>query len=181
MTGVGCTAVHEAGHAVIGRVLMLPCGSATAREDHDSAGHSVTADLYVAHHAWVPKVRVSTRWPHHYFHGWCEAEVALFGACGGLDTDDRVQIGLMLTELGRDANVEERLRRATRHLVDRHLATVSKVAQMLETKVSLSTEELDVALPNGAPLLRRPVITVDVDADELKAPVILRPPGRSNR
>jgi uncharacterized Ntn-hydrolase superfamily protein len=128
-------------------------GSATAHEDHDSAGHSVTADPYVAHHAWEVRGkfrrfesalvgRIIT------FMAGAEAEVAVFGACGGLDTDDRVQIGLMLTELGRDAKVEERLRRATRHLVHRHLATVSTVAKMLETKVPLSTEEIDAVLPN---------------------------------
>jgi hypothetical protein len=39
-------AIHEAGHAVIGRVLTLVCGHATIVVDHEAGelGHSITAD-----------------------------------------------------------------------------------------------------------------------------------------
>jgi hypothetical protein len=37
-------AVHEAGHAVIGRVTGMSCGKATIIADHDSAGHAVVKD-----------------------------------------------------------------------------------------------------------------------------------------
>jgi ATP-dependent Zn protease len=37
------SAVHEAGHAVIGRVLGIPCGHATILVDEGSAGHSLAA------------------------------------------------------------------------------------------------------------------------------------------
>jgi ATP-dependent Zn protease len=46
------TAYHEAGHAVIGRVLTLPCGHATALPDHDSPGHSICADPFETLSAW---------------------------------------------------------------------------------------------------------------------------------
>ena len=38
------TAYHEAGHAVTGRVLTLPCGYATIRPDYAQAiaGHVIT-------------------------------------------------------------------------------------------------------------------------------------------
>ena len=38
------TAYHEAGHAVTGRVLTLPCGYATIRPDYAKAiaGHVIT-------------------------------------------------------------------------------------------------------------------------------------------
>lgn len=36
------TAYHEAGHAVIGRIVGIPCGRAAIEADHDSAGHGVT-------------------------------------------------------------------------------------------------------------------------------------------
>src|ERR1700724_3994931 len=38
------TAYHEAGHAVLGRILTLVCDSATIKPDHDSAGTSLTHD-----------------------------------------------------------------------------------------------------------------------------------------
>ena len=46
------TAHHEAGHVVIGRVLGLPCGSATIIPDEDSSGHAITHDPWKALHIW---------------------------------------------------------------------------------------------------------------------------------
>ena len=46
------TAVHEAGHAVIGRILKQVCGSVTIVPDHDSLGHSIAADPFVTMSAW---------------------------------------------------------------------------------------------------------------------------------
>ena len=42
------TAYHEAGHAVTGRVLSLPCGYATIRPDYAKAiaGHVITPEPY---------------------------------------------------------------------------------------------------------------------------------------
>jgi hypothetical protein len=46
------TAIHEAGHAVIGRVLGMICGGASVVEDHDSAGHSITEDPWDIGDRW---------------------------------------------------------------------------------------------------------------------------------
>jgi hypothetical protein len=46
------TAVHEAGHAVIGRVLDMDCGPVTIVPDDDSAGHSITFDPWVTYERW---------------------------------------------------------------------------------------------------------------------------------
>jgi ATP-dependent Zn protease len=45
-------AFHEAGHAVIGRVLGLVCGHTTILADHDSAGHSIVADPSITDAHW---------------------------------------------------------------------------------------------------------------------------------
>jgi hypothetical protein len=48
------TAIHEAGHAVVGRVLGMYCGSATivANEKRDTAGHVIIADPWATYEAW---------------------------------------------------------------------------------------------------------------------------------
>ncbi|MBR0831405.1 hypothetical protein JQ596_38460 [Bradyrhizobium manausense] len=48
------TATHEAGHAVIGRVLTLLCGGATIVVDYEagSAGHTITEDPYLCE-SWL--------------------------------------------------------------------------------------------------------------------------------
>jgi ATP-dependent Zn protease len=45
-------AFHEAGHAVIGRVLGLVRGHTTILADHDSAGHSILADPWITNAQW---------------------------------------------------------------------------------------------------------------------------------
>jgi ATP-dependent Zn protease len=44
------TATHEAGHAVIARVLTLACGGASIQPDYDdgAAGHSIIAGPLVS-------------------------------------------------------------------------------------------------------------------------------------
>lgn len=48
------TAIHEAGHAVIGRVLGMICGHATiiADEAEGEAGHTITADPHMIAYEW---------------------------------------------------------------------------------------------------------------------------------
>lgn len=65
-----------------------------------------------------------------------EAEVAIFGTCEGGDGDDRVWIARMLdseaAKPGADVDrLEERLRRATRMLVRRHVGKVYSLALAL--------------------------------------------------
>jgi hypothetical protein len=48
------TAIHEAGHAAIGRVLTLPCQNVTIEPDISemTAGHSITPDPYECQSEW---------------------------------------------------------------------------------------------------------------------------------
>jgi hypothetical protein len=56
------TAIHEAGHAVIGRVLTLVCGRATIRTDHDSAGHNMVEEPYACTSHWEQRGKVRARY-----------------------------------------------------------------------------------------------------------------------
>jgi hypothetical protein len=144
-------AYHEAGHAVIGRVLTLPCGRATIRADRDSAGHSICPDIYACIHEWGRrgKVRSDTAAWHAriiYFMAGAESETELLCVKPHGDSDDRYQIELMLereiapADLGR---IETRLRAMTRVLVRRHRARIERVASALLTKTRLSAREID--------------------------------------
>src|SRR5215470_3438708 len=90
------TPVHEAGHAVIGRVLDLDCGSATIVADWENleAGHAITLDPWVT----------VTRWDHHGLQRGIEAavrgriimlmagrlaEVVILGRADGADDEDQ--------------------------------------------------------------------------------------------
>ena len=54
------TAYHEAGHAVTGRVLTLPCGYATIRPDYAKAiaGHVITPEPYACLSEWERRGKV---------------------------------------------------------------------------------------------------------------------------
>jgi ATP-dependent Zn protease len=144
------TAYHEAGHAVLGRVLTLVCDSATIEPDHDSAGHSLPrACIY----EWEKRGKV--REPAAVWHAriigfmaGAEAEAELLGTVPRGDGDDRYQIELMAEELETpakrwDTKIEPRLRAMTRMLVHRHRALIERVAQALIDQTTLSREELD--------------------------------------
>jgi len=148
MTHLRETAYHEAGHAVIGRILALPCGEATIEIDHDSSGHSVTADPWAIISEWERRgkargydaawhARIMT-----YMAGG-EAQTALFGSTPEGDGDDRYQIELMAEELDHWAALEPRLRKMTRMLVQRHRARIERVAEALLEQTTLTAEQLD--------------------------------------
>ena len=146
------TAYHEAGHAVIGRVLNLPCGHATIIPDDDSAGHSICENPLDA----IAKWDAAGRWREldtayrarmiAYMAG-AEAEVEFFGECRGRDGDDRQQVDLMLDSLlplGADLpGYETRLRRFTRRLVRRHRDKIEAVAGALQANGHLDEDQLD--------------------------------------
>jgi ATP-dependent Zn protease len=149
---IKATAIHEAGHAVIARVLTLVAGSATIKIDHDSVGHSVTHDPWAAIYEWEKRGRV--REPGAVWHAriiafmaGAEAERELLGSALPGDGDDRHQIELMAEELCRDEisweKLEPRLRTMTRMLVRRHRTRIDRVADALFAKTTLSGEELD--------------------------------------
>jgi ATP-dependent Zn protease len=147
------TAYHEAGHAVLGRVLTLVCDSATIKPDHDSAGHSLTHDPRACIYEWEKRGKV--REPDAVWHAriigfmaGAEAEAELLGTVPRGDGDDRYQIELMAEELETpakrwDTKIEPRLRAMTRMLVHRHRALIERVAQALIDQTTLSREELD--------------------------------------
>lgn len=166
------TAIHEAGHAVIGRVLGIPCGGATIEADADSAGHNLIEDPWKILSLWEGQgyeirdnqlVPTGTR-PHGTYEsalrgriltfmaGWA-AEVEILGECPGGDGDDRYQIGLMFEELtipgqrepgdGAWERYEGRLRARSRGLARRHRAAIERVAGALLARGSLTAEEID--------------------------------------
>jgi hypothetical protein len=155
------TAVHEAGHAVIGRVLKQVCGQASVRPNPDEgeAGHAIAADPYITLGYWLDELG---RWRGSdamvsimrgrimsYMAGRV-AEEEFFGSCAGGDGDDQWQIDLMLDSLlPGDADVPryaQRLRGHTRTLVRRHRAAIACVAALLVERGTLQSEEIERAL-----------------------------------
>jgi hypothetical protein len=164
-------AIHEAGHAVIGRVLTLPCGHATIEADEDSSAHAITAEPWTILDHWehVPtrKKRTARGWRGGevrsvyiaralaYMAGR-EAEVVCRGHCRDGDVDDQVQINRMLAEVhipGLEINggaarerYEARLRRQARRLVRRHRALIKRVADELLKRGRLESKEIDTII-----------------------------------
>lgn len=147
-------AYHEAGHAVVGRVLTLVCGPATIKPDHNSAAHSICADPYACEYEWERQGRVrGDRAVWHAriitFMAGAEAEAVLLGRTPQGDGHDQREIWLMLeAAYNFDADedwerVEARLRALTRVLVRRHRARIERVAEALLTKSRLSAKQLD--------------------------------------
>lgn len=155
------TAHHEAGHAVVARVLNYPCGHATIVSDEESAGHAITQDPWDAVAHWDSAGRwrgedSALRARIMIYMAGAEAEVEFFGECAGGDDDDRRQIAFMLDDLlptGADPLAHEaRLRRFTRALVRRHRGKIEAVAQGLLRSKHLSEGQIDALLIEGAGL-----------------------------
>ena len=151
------TAAHEAGHAVVGRILGMNCGPVSILADEDSAGHSICADPWATMHSWDRRGRF--REARSVFIGriltymaGAEAETCLLGSCQGGDGDDREQIGEMLStreigvSKGNLARLERRLRQVSRMLVRRHLLAIKQLAEALEDrKMILDDAEIRIA------------------------------------
>jgi hypothetical protein len=131
------TAYHEAAHAVIARVLTLPCGHATIRPDADSAGHSIALDPFECLHEWERRGKVrDTEAVWHAriiaFMAGVEAEKELLAVPDHSefgDGNDRIQMARMAGELHREAKwekLEPRLRAMTRRLVWRHKTLIDE-------------------------------------------------------
>jgi ATP-dependent Zn protease len=155
-------AYHEAGHAVIGRVLKLVCGSASIEEDHDSAGHAITAEGYKSMQEWdkqawdmlqkgqyrrIPDYDAAWRARIIAYMAGAEAERAFDFVPTG-DEDDRQQINRMLTQLDPSWSDEEyeryekRLRSKTRGLVRRHRQSIESVAKALLEHKTLQDDQI---------------------------------------
>jgi hypothetical protein len=150
------TAFHEAGHAVIGRAMGQLCGSVTIEpnEQEGEAGCAITFDHWSTMSAWdqlgrwreqssILIGRVIT-----YMAGRISEEV-LLGHCQGGDGDDRLQIEMMLTALGRDGDADYRARLAamTKAAVKRHSKTIEAVADLLLEKTALKPGDVSAVLP----------------------------------
>jgi hypothetical protein len=153
------TAIHEAGHAVIGRVLDMVCGAVSIEPDDDSAGHSICADPWVTFGDWDRRgkyrdFRTVIRGRMMTFMAGAEAEREIIGRFRGGDGDDQDQIALMVEGAGFDeqdlGRRDRRLRQATRHLVRRHRATIDRVAAALIRQGRLEADQVDALLPSGA-------------------------------
>jgi len=149
------TAIHEAGHAVIGRVLGLSCGGASiiANEAEDEAGHAIIHDPWATVSRWESAFRAKVeqgivplrcREARLAFRGTiiarvagAEAEAVLLGVCAGGDGYDREQIEMMAesdnSELPADlwGRYEPRMRRQARRLIRKHRSKIEQVAQAL--------------------------------------------------
>ena len=164
------TAIHEAGHAVIGRVLGMVCGgvSVIPNEAEGEAGHAITADpnatWYQYEKQYFDQLRCGLRPPKYrdfgpvmrgriitYMAG-AEAEHVLLNGSAGGDGDDRYQIELMAEtrwafssdeEWGR---AEPRMRRQTRRLIRKHRDKIERVAEALLQRRSLNSSEVDELL-----------------------------------
>jgi ATP-dependent Zn protease len=144
------TAYHEAGHAVIARVLTLVAGPVTIKRDYDerTAGFSITGDPYDCVYQWEKRGKV--RDENAVWHARImavmaghETEMELLGRSVGADGHDRRQIELMASEVSDWDKVEPRLRAMTRMLVRRHKARIERLAKALLARTSLSGEEAD--------------------------------------
>jgi ATP-dependent Zn protease len=151
------TAVHEAGHAVIGRVLELPCGLATIvpNKEEGSAGHAITGDQWAILGHWEDERAkyhrdMPTVWRARMiaFMAGAEAERVVLGDSAGGDGEDQRQIAFMADNLMDTFSPEwdrwaARLRRQTVRLVRRHRRTIERVARALYRRRTLTAEQID--------------------------------------
>jgi ATP-dependent Zn protease len=148
------TAYHEAGHAVIARVLGILCGPASIQPDlaEGSAGHAIIGDTWETdarweergkfrEHASVLRGRIMA------VMAGAEAEAVFMGQHSVGDDDDVHWINAMLDDLLSDQDdivrYAERLRHRTRHLLRRHADKVERVAAALIEKGKLTASEID--------------------------------------
>lgn len=147
------TAYHEAGHAVIARVLTLSCGGATIKPDYDEGawGHSITGGLYAAI-ADARDKHDKVRGPDAIWHAriivsmaGAESEAELLGLTAIGDGDDRMEIAKMASEYSDNFwdKLEPRLRAMTRMLVRRHRVRIERIAKALLVKTTLTGEAID--------------------------------------
>lgn len=157
-------AIHEAGHAVIGRVLGLRCGATTIVADHETAGHSIIEDPMETFQEWENDFRkqvfeggepnyrnLSTAYIGSIIAkmAGAEAEVVIIGHCEGGDGNDRREISKMFdsgyTEIPpeRWMRYEARMRHQTRRLIRRHRAKIEQIAEALLSRKTLQPEEID--------------------------------------
>lgn len=178
------TAIHEAGHAVIGRILAIECGRVSIDPDEECAGHCIIEGPWDIVQRWEGEgyvirdnelVPTGTR-PHGTYQsalrariltlmaGWA-AELVILGDCRGGHGDDWYWIGRILEELpipgqqeagnGAWERYEQRMRAKTISLVRRHRAKIEGLARALMSVGSLEPEEIEAILADIGPAAPR--------------------------
>jgi hypothetical protein len=162
-------AIHEAGHAVIGRVLMLVCGPASIRRDDDRSGGSPEiAEPERCVYEWEKRGEVSSD----LYHAALRARIIAVMAGGEAvavlidpdvprgDNNDLRDIDDMIDGLDPPdpPRCEARLRAMTRMLIRRHKPLIERVATDLLALENLTETQLDM-LVDGRTESRKRVIT----------------------
>lgn len=174
------TAIHEAGHAVVGRVLGLDMGQASVAADGDSAGHCIVGDPWATLDRWWREWRA-----HREFRSviraravmlmaGAEAELAILGRLQDVDGEsgdgeDRRQADLVMEHdpgdaAGRPARLAS-LRRAARRLVCHHRVAIEAVAAELRDLGTVPGADLDAMVPGPPPREPDPAWLALVDGE----------------
>jgi hypothetical protein len=149
------TAIHEAGHAVIHRVVGMVCGEASITPNYEEmcAGFAIAADPWLIYDAWERRGKLRG---FHYesilrgrimgYMAGREAEIIAFGDHHGGDDNDIYQIDLMAEEGDISLPYVERLRLKVGPLLRRHWRKVDCVANALLTHKTLSAAKIDALI-----------------------------------
>lgn len=133
------TAHHEAGHAVIGRVLGLDGGLVTRVKNNDSDGRaqfragSGTVEAHI--------ITTMAGWETERVFGFDNEDDEMTEGAG----HDRSEIGFMCLKADQPIDIE-RLRRKTRRLVRKHRDKIGCVALALLERRTLQAEEIDALM-----------------------------------
>ena len=153
------TACHEAGHAVIGRMVGLPCGKVTiVGDDQHELGHAIVVDPI---RTWErgdgprrPLVEASCI----SLYSGAEAERVILGVAGdaagdGPDCSKATSLIMIIgvrgaSYVGDDVweRYEARLRRRSNELVRLHQDRIVRVAKALEERGTLEGDEVDAIM-----------------------------------
>jgi ATP-dependent Zn protease len=152
-------AIHEAGHAVIARVLGLKCGGATVIATEDTAGYAIINEASATARIWrqagevpVPGLLIDDiNNPHRAAYratilasmAGAEAERELLGQCDDGDQFDRQRIADLMAKFVSLLLDEPRLRRKTRRLVRSYRKQIERVAAALNRRRTLTAAEID--------------------------------------
>jgi hypothetical protein len=153
------TAIHEAGHAVIARVLRLRCGEVTIEpnEDEGYAGYSHIGDPWGTVDDWERAGRYRDHDVEQAYRGYIlstmageEAEIEILGSAQtGTESDRRwIEIAAAGEAFSHDEwpRYEPRMRRQTRRLVRKHRDPIRRVALALLKHRRLDGPAIDGAI-----------------------------------
>jgi ATP-dependent Zn protease len=152
-----CAAIHEAGHAVIARILGLACGEVTIRTDgDDELGYTVVRNPLKTWQRGDGQRRPLAEAHCMSLYAGAEAERVILGTSDVGDSADRSKAASCLSEIGVPGaryvsddiwqRYEARLRRKARDLVSRHRREIERVARELQKHKTLSAERVDALL-----------------------------------